>query len=218
MNLNLTPFYHDRAPSKEVQAHFLEKDDIEGYKNWKKRLKTLSFSVIDLFASLEDHLKNTSYALETELLALDEPTRNKFLDALKTTFAYVASLEGVTDGRNYNAFAYMKIVSSPDFNPKTSAEEVQQHIKALAKHPKNPKVVENLKAFFSLIETEYSEKEIAEVFVAEFLRQHRTHQQTIISNIKEAFYLLHGQVEGDCGNQLGWALKAGRADISFPYI
>lgn len=216
--MNLSPFYVDRAPSKEIQNNFKANGGIQAYTAWKKRMIALSESVNAVLGTLQGTNKNVAYTLAHALAGASENGREKLLEGLKNSFAYLASLSDVTDGRNQEAFSFMKKVTATDYTPEITLEDGLNHVAALGDAEMELQVHKSLNDMLSMISEDYSAQEIAEVWVAAYIRNHRTHQQTIACNIHDAFYRMHGIFEQDRDDFTGWALKSGRSNCAFPYI
>lgn len=217
-NMNLSPFYADRAPSKEIQNKFKANGGIESYKAWKQRMIALSESVVAVLGELQQTRKDVSYTLAKTLAGTPQDIREKLLEGLKIAFAYTATLTDFVDGRNQDAFTFMATVTASDYTPQINLQDALNHVAVLGGTDMNTQVQNELNSLLSLISADYTAQEIAEVWVAEYHRSHRTHQQSITRNIHDAFYRMHDMFDQDSDDFTGWALKSGRSNCAFPYI
>lgn len=214
--MKITPYYRNRAPSKEIQDHFIENGGIEAYLGWKKGMKTLAERTAELFSLVMERNLTMTAVIADVIGKLPAESRDKTLEGFKAAFTYLAPLQELTDGRNKEAFQFFAVVSQANFDTELTFSDVVLK----ATNDKEALVAEHgdrLNAIFAEF-NQHSSQEIAECFIGEFIVQHRTHQQSIIDSLQKVFGQLHGIAADDSDGVLGWALKAGRVSMAFPYI
>jgi hypothetical protein len=207
--LPFAPYNQKGNPSKEIHAYF-KQIGVKYYLQWKKQMDALASLSEKFLLSLSERNKFIPSSLCTALLNLNQESRTEILNGLKITFEYLAhdyQYNENSDMRNEATAEFFKLISNEDYEPEIGFKYETPNESILLDSITN--AVEQL--------NKVNAEDFAAVTLCELTRLHKTHQQTIISNIRDSLSILgqHLESEDDIHK---WAFKAGQCNINFPYI